>query len=457
MEEQPMTDAVQAYLETHAGEPRALLEQLCRQPSIAAQGIGIAAMADLVEGLLRETGFTTQRLTVPDAPPLIFGELRGRSPYTLLLYDHYDVQPPEPLELWQSPPFEPTERDGKLYARGTSDDKGEIAARLAAIRALRAAEGELPITLKWMIEGEEEIGSPHFEEIIAPHADLLRADGCLWEGSGFDPSGRPNMVMGTKGLLYIELEVDGIARDAHSGMATILPSAAWRLVQALALLRTPAGDVRIGGFYDDVLALTEAEKAAIAAQDDMDDELKSIYGIERFVDGLEGAKLRERGNAMPTCNIAGLLSGYTAAGVKTVLPAHAMAKLDFRLVPDQDPHDIVAKLRRHLEANGFGDIRVNVLGASGPVKTPLDDPFAARVTALAEQFSGRPPSITPITGGTLPFLGALRKLVNVPGLSAPGDPVYWANGAHSPNEHVRLEDLDRAVRFNCHLFRNIAG
>jgi acetylornithine deacetylase/succinyl-diaminopimelate desuccinylase-like protein len=452
-----MTDAVADYLEAHAGEARALLERLCRQPSIAAQGVGIAEMADLVEGLLGETGFTTQRLTTPGAPPLIFGELRGRSPYTLLLYDHYDVQPPEPLELWESPPFEPTEREGRLYARGTSDDKGEIAARLAAIRALRAVEGELPVTLKWMIEGEEEVGSPHFAAIIAPHAALLRADGCLWEGSGFDPAGRPVMVLGTKGLLYIQLETDGIARDAHSGQATILPSAAWRLVQALALIRAPEGDVRIGGFYDDVLELTDAEKAAIAGQADMDAELKATYGIERFVDGLEGAKLRERANAMPTCNIAGLQSGYTGAGVKTVLPAHAMAKLDFRLVPDQDPDDIAAKLRRHLDANGFEDVKLTVLGASAPVKTPLDDPFAARVTALAERFAGQPASINPIIGGTLPFLGALRQLVGMPGLSAPGDPVYWANGAHAPNEHIRLADLDRAVRFNAQLFREIAG
>ena len=452
-----MTDAVANYLQTHGGDARALLERLCRQPSIAAQGSGIAEMADLVEGLLGETGFTTQRLAIPGAPPLIFGELRGRSPYTLLLYDHYDVQPPEPLELWESPPFEPTEHDGKLYARGTSDDKGEIAARLAAIRALRAVEGELPVTLKWMIEGEEEVGSPHFAAIIAPHAELLRADGCLWEGSGFDPTGRPIMVLGTKGLLYVQLEVDGIARDAHSGQATILPSAAWRLVQALALIRAPEGDVRIGGFYDDVLELTEAEKAAIAAQADMDAELKATYGIERFVDGLEGAKLRERANAMPTCNIAGLLSGYTGAGVKTVLPAHAMAKIDFRLVPDQDPDDIVAKLRRHLDANGYEDVTLTVLGASPPVKTPLDDPFAARVTAVAERFAGQRASIAPIIGGTLPFLGALRQQVGVPGLSAPGDPVYWANGAHAPNEHIRLEDMDRAVRFNAQLFREIAG
>src|SRR5579864_5782185 len=164
------------YLETHANEPQALLEQLCRQPSVAAQRLGMEAMADLVEQLLGDTGFQTQRLEVPDAPPAIYGELRGRSPYTLLLYNHYDVQPAEPLELWESPPFEPTVRDGKLYARGVSDNKGEIASRLAAIRALRATGEEFPITLRWIIEGEEEIGSPHFEAIAQKYAAQLKAN-----------------------------------------------------------------------------------------------------------------------------------------------------------------------------------------------------------------------------------------------------------------------------------------
>ncbi len=452
-----MTNALQSYLEAHAGEAQALLERLCRQPSVAAQGLGMAEMADLVETLLRETGFATRRLTTQGAPPIIYGELRGRGPFTLLLYDHYDVQPPEPLDLWESPPFEPTVRNDKLYARGAADDKGEIAARLAAIRALRAAEGELPITLRWIIEGEEEITSPHFEAIIAPHAELLKADGCLWEGSGFSPSGRPDLVMGTKGILYVQLDADGAGRDAHSGAAPILPSAAWRLVQALATLRTPDGQVRIAGFYDDVLPLTPEELAALADQEDQDTELKAAYQVDQFVDGLSGVKLRERVASTPTCNIAGLLSGYTAAGAKTVLPAHAMAKLDFRLVPNQDPHDVLAKLDRHLAANGFGDIQVTLIGAAEPLKTPLDDPFARRVAAIAQQFAGRPPAIAPIVGGTLPLLGALRRHVGVPGLSAPGDPVYWANGAHSPNEHVRLEDLDRAVRFNCHLLQRIGG
>src|SRR5579884_4374370 len=256
------------YLNQHPDEAQALLEQLTRQPSVAAQGLGMAEMADLVERLLQETGFSTQRLHAEGAPTAIYGELRGRSPYTVLLYNHYDVQPAEPLELWNTPPFEPTVRDGNFYARGAADNKGEIAARLAAIRALRATYGELPITLRWIIEGEEEVGSPHFEAIAAQYAALLRADGALWEGSGFDESGRPSLTLGTKGLLYVQLDAQGTAVDAHSGNAPRLPSAAWRLVQALATLKTPDGHVHIPGFYDAVLPPSPAQLEAIAAQED---------------------------------------------------------------------------------------------------------------------------------------------------------------------------------------------
>src|SRR5437867_8304604 len=195
-----MADRVTADLEEDEGEAQALLGLLCRQPSVAAQGLGMAEIADLVEAVLRETGFSTQRLYAEGAPPAIYGELRGRSPYTLLLYNHYDVQPAEPLDLWLSPPFEPTVHDGKLYARGVADNKSEIAARLLAIRALRAVYGVLPITLRWIIEGEEEVGCPHFEAIAANYALLLQADGCLWEGSGFDKADRPILSLGTKGL-----------------------------------------------------------------------------------------------------------------------------------------------------------------------------------------------------------------------------------------------------------------
>ncbi len=451
-----MNSTVQTYLDAHPDEARTLLETLCRQPSVVAQGTGMPEMADLTESVLKDAGFVTQRLYAEGAPPAIFGEQRGRSPFTLLLYNHYDVQPAEPLELWETPPFEPTVRDGKLYARGAADNKGEIAARLAAIHALRAANGDLPITIRWLIEGEEEIGSPHFAVVAERYADLLKADGCFWEGSGFGPDGRPQLVLGTKGLLYVQLDVQGTGSDAHSGSAPILPSAAWRLVQALATLRDPSGRIMIPGFFDDVRPPSEAELAAIADMPDLDNEMRQAYGVERFVDGLSGSALRERLAFAPTCNIAGLLSGYTGEGAKTVLPAHASVKIDFRLVPEQQPEKILVALREHLDAQGYDDITITVHGSAEPVVTPLDDPFVQRIAAIAGRFAEKPAVKTPLVGGTLPLLGSLRRFVGVPGLAAPGNPTYWNNRMHAPNEHIRLADLTQAVRANCAIFEALA-
>jgi acetylornithine deacetylase/succinyl-diaminopimelate desuccinylase-like protein len=449
------SEALDAYLAEHEQEGQEILERLCRQPSVRAQGIGIEEMATLVEGLLRDVGFSTQQLTAEGAPPAVYGELRGRSSYTLLLYNHYDVQPAEPLELWHSPAFAPTVRDGKLYARGASDNKGEIAARLAAIRALRAAHGELPITLRWIIEGEEEVGSPHFEAFASRYASLLQANGCLWEGAGFDAADRPMIGLGTKGLLYVQFDVQAMAADAHSGNAALLPSAAWRLVQALASLRTPEGQVRIPGFYDAVRPLTEAQRAAIADQTDSDAQMKEHYQIQHFNGGLSGVNLRLQAAVTPTSNIAGLLSGYSGEGVKTVLPAKAMAKMDFRLVPDQDPHDILEKLQTYLKAQGYEDIQVTCLGAAEAVVTPMEEPFVEKMTTIAQAYDGKAPAINVINNGTLPLLGSLRRHVGVPGMQAPGNPVYWDSGPHAPNEHIRLSDMTRAVRYNCHMFLSL--
>ena len=447
-----MSGSLTSYLEIHARDAQTLLEQLARQPSIAAQNVGIAEMADVVEHELAETGFATQRLYAEDAPPAIYGELKGQSDYAVLLYNHYDVQPAEPYDLWLTPPFEPTVRDGKLYARGVADNKGEIAARLTAIRALRAVYGALPVTLRWVIEGEEEIGSPHFGAIAEKYSALLQAAGCLWEGSDFDHSGRPEVTLGAKGLLYVQLDVEGTKVDAHSGNAPILPSAAWRMVRALAILRGPDGRVRIPGFYEAVQPPTQEQLAAMADQSDTEAELREAYGITTFVDNLAGLELRKRYSFSPTCNIAGLLSGYTGEGTKTVLPSKAMAKIDFRLVPNQTPDEILARLRSHLDAQGYGDVRVTVFGRAEPTVTSMSDPFVQRILAIAQSFTGQQPSITPIGGGSLPLLEPLKRYVGLPGLSAPGHASYWASGAHAPNEHIRLEDLERAVQFICHMF-----
>jgi acetylornithine deacetylase/succinyl-diaminopimelate desuccinylase-like protein len=404
--------------------------------------------ADLVESLLAEAGFRTRQLVVDGSPPAVWAERPGRSGYTLLLYNHYDVQPVDPIGLWESPPFEPTLRDGRLYARGAADNKGAFAVRLAVIAALLAERGELPIGIRWIVEGEEEVGSPHFDGIAREHADLLRADACLWEGSLRGADGQPSVTLGFKGLLYVRLEIEALQRDAHSAAAAVLPSAAWRLVEALSSIRGLDGRVRIPGFYDAVREPSPAERDVMVRSGPLlERELRTATGVERFVDGIEGAAVAERLSFAPTSNIAGIDSGYAGPGQKTVLPARAGARLDFRLVPEQRPDQVLAGLRSHLEAEGYDDVVVTAVASAEPVATPLDHPFVARVSEVAERVAGTPPLVVPMAGGTLPLLASLRDHVGVPGLSAPDNPVYFGSAAHAPNEHIRLEDLTRAAGF----------
>jgi acetylornithine deacetylase/succinyl-diaminopimelate desuccinylase-like protein len=433
-------DVEQVALET--------LERLCRQPSISTEGLALPETADLVEELLDGHGFETRQLGAEGAPPAVWGEHKGRSPFTLLLYNHYDVQPVEPLELWESPPFEPTIRDGKLYARGAADNKGQIATRLASVRRLLDDAGGLPIGIRWIIEGEEEVGSPHFDELARSYASLLEADAGLWEGSVGRSDGRPVLGLGSKGVLYVRLENRLLESDAHSGLAAIVPSAAWRLVDALASIRGPDGRVRVPGFYDRVREPTGLELQALAEQGDtVEQELREGFGLESFIDGLTGEALQRRLGFAPTCNISGLQTGYAGEGLMTVLPAAARASIDFRLVPDQRPGEIASAVRAHLDEQGFRDVALTVLVSAEPVQTPIDHPFVRRVTEVAAGFSGRPPALTPIGAGTLPLLASLERHVGVPGLSAPDNPTYLGSRAHAPNEHVRLADLRPTVEF----------
>ena len=435
-----------------------LLEQLCRLGSISAEGRELDETAEFVEELLRETGFETRQLRGDDGPAVVWGELRGRSDYTLLLYNHYDVQPVDPLDLWESPPFEPTLRDGKLFARGTSDNKAELAVRLAVVRALRQ-EGELPISLRWIVEGEEEVGSPNFATIVQRNVELLRADACLWEGGGaLLADGRPEIGLGFKGALFVRLHVRLLSTDAHSGLAPIAPNAAWRLIEALTSLRASDGRILIDGFYDAARAPTDAERNAIAAAVSENDEreMREVLGLTTFIDGLTGAPLLERLSYSPTCNIAGVASGYAGPGVKTVLPAEASAGLDFRLVPDQRPRDVFELLRAHLERHGFADVEATLVDAADPAQTPIDHPFVERVARVAERVTGARPSIFPLAGATLPIIAPLQQHVGVPGLSPPDNPVYNGSNPHAPNENIRIADLEPAIRFTEALLQDLA-
>jgi acetylornithine deacetylase/succinyl-diaminopimelate desuccinylase-like protein len=434
-----------------------VLDLLCRQPSVSAEGRALDETAELVEELLAGAGFETQQLRVEGGAPAVYGEQSGRADFTLLLYNHYDVQPVDPLDLWDSPPFEPTRRDGKLFARGTSDNKGELAVRLAAIRALRDEDGQLPIRIRWIVEGEEEVGSTNFDEIVRRNAELLRADGALWEGSSARlPDGRPDIALGFKGALGIRLDLKTLATDAHSSLEAVAPSAAWRLVQALASIRDRDGTVRVRGFYDKVLAATDEEQRAVGAASFSDeDELRETLGLDEFVDGLSGAPLWERASFRPTSNLAGISTGYSGPGFKTVLPAAASAWMDFRLVPDQQPEEILELLRAHLDREGFEDIELTPIVVAKPAKTPLDDPFVRRVVEVAETVSGRPASVMPLVPPTLPIVASLQEHLAVPGLAAPDNPIYAGSRAHAPNEHIRLEDIEPALRFTYELLRSL--
>lgn len=451
-----MNETLAKELEIQTQAFKSLITEYCRLESVAAQNRMMSETADWVEKLLQETGFATRQLQVEGAPNYVYGTIKGKSDFTLLLYNHYDVQPEAPIELWESPPFEVTEKEGKLVARGICDNKAELISRICALRAIQAVYGELPITLKWIIEGEEEIGSTHFDAMTRQYGDLLKTDGALWEGGGFNEKGQAHIAVGFRGLLYVEYSVETMARDAHSGGAHTLPSAAWRLVKALASLKDDNGKVLIPGFYDDVREPTEMEQQAARDNVDLEQEAraKAMYGIDAFLHNRSGYDL-EISVYEPTANIAGFLTGYTEPGVKTVLPAKAMAKMDFRLVPNQRPDDILEKLKTHLEAQGFDDVQVTKLGSGDPVVTPLEGPFVQKIAQICQTFTGQEPKIIPLGGGTLPLLGAMKNNVGVLGISTSGNPAYYGSGAHAPNEHIRVSDIPRAIEFNVFMFTQL--
>lgn len=452
-----MNEELAKELETQVRNFKSLITEYCRLESVAAQNRMLAETADWVEKLLKDTGFDTRQLRVDGSPNYVYGTLKGKGDFTLLLYNHYDVQPEAPVELWESPPFEVTERDGKLVARGICDNKAELISRICAIRAIQAAHGEFPINLKWIIEGEEEIGSLHFDAMTKQYGDLLKADGTLWEGGGFNEKGQAGVALGFRGMLYVEYSVESMKIDAHSGGAHALPSAAWRLVKALASLKDENGKVLIPGFYDDVREPTELEKQASRDNVDLEQEAryKEYCGIDSFLHNRSGYDL-EVSVYEPTANIAGFLTGYTETGTKTVLPARAMAKMDFRLVPDQRPDDILEKLKAHLKAQGFDDVQVRKLGSGDPVVTPFESDFVQKMTQICRGFTEQEPQIKPLIGGTLPLLGAMKNNVGILGISTSGNPGYYGSGGHAPNEHIRVKDIPRAIEFNAFMFTHLS-
>ena len=426
-----------AYLEQNLDQSLAELSRLVAQPSVGAQNLGLKECASLVGEMLKARGFQVQIMETAGAP-VVFGERKGKSDKTLLIYNHYDVQPPEPLELWETPPFEPSLRDGKLYGRGVSDDKGHIVSRLFAIDSILASERDLPCTIKFVIEGEEETASVNLFKFVIDHQDLLRADACMWEFGGVDHTDTPVQYLGLRGICYVELSIDLLSTDVHSGLGgSIFPNAAWRLVWALNTLKSPDERILIPGFYDNIKKPTARDVELLAALEDPTEDYKKRYGVPFFLKGLTGGvDLKVEEIFSPTCTICGLTSGYQGPGSKTVLPAKASAKIDFRLIPDQDPADILRKLRAHLDAQGFTDVEITDLGGDAPARTDPDDPFIQLVAKLAEEVYEMPQKLIPMSGGSgpnHPFVHVLRLPVATAGLGYPD------TKAHAPNENIRID------------------
>ncbi len=435
-------EAFDAYARARTRQYVEELKELVRLPTVSAQGTAIDDTARVVLARARRAGLAAESLTVDAGPPTIVGET-GRGERTLLVYDHYDVQPADPLDEWITPPFEPVERDGYLFARGVSDNKGNLLARLQALEAYRATMGELPLRVRVLYEGEEEIGSAHLAEFVRRNAERLRADGCIWEAGYKDAAGRPTISLGLKGIAYFELRVRGAKQDAHSSVATIIPNAAWRLVWALATLKNERDEILIDGLMDAVRPPT-AEELALLERLPYDEEgTRRIHGVPRFIRGLTGTPLKIKHFFEPTCTICGVSAGYAGPRSKTVLPAVARAKLDFRLVPDLVPELVETLLRAHLERRGFGDVEVVAMHGERPSRWPADSaPARAALSACRAAYRAEP-VVYPLMVGSGPMAQVCDQLaIPVVGFGAGNA----ASANHAPNENIAIADYVDHIR-----------
>ncbi len=431
------------------------LVRLVQQPSVSAKGEGIEDCALLVEQMMRDVGFTTKILRCKNGYPVVYGELnRRRADKTLLFYNHYDVQPPEPLEKWTSGPFSGSKIHGRIYGRGASDNKGNLVSRLSAVRALLEVRDEAPINIKLFAEGEEEIGSPRLESIIKEHKHLLSADAAIWEFGGTDRFGRPNLYLGLKGVLSLELKASGASRDVHSANAPLIPSPTWLLVWGLSCLKDHNEHILIKGFYENALPPSAEDIECMGNIPFEEDELKEELGLSEFLQNKSGLEALKALLYQPTCTINGVMSGYIGEGSKTVLPHHACAKLDFRLVPDQKPSEIFKKLVEHLERNGFGDLDVVKHGSTEPTRTPVNDPFVKLVADTAEKVYNKQAVIYPTSAGSGP-MHLFRNYMGYPVVSV-GCSHPEAN-THAPNENLIIESFVKGTKFIATLIEDFAA
>ena len=429
---------------------------LLRQPSISARWEGVVECSQLLTGIMEKIGIKPRILPMggKHSPPLIYGEiLNPEARRTLLIYGHFDVQPPEPLEAWDSPPFQPTIRDGRIYGRGSADNKGQFFAHFKAIESVLKVNGKLPINVKFLLDPEEEVGSPSLNGFCRENKSLFAADMALNSDGPMDTSGRPRLSFGNRGVLYVEVKARGANQDLHSGnFGGPVPNPAWRLVEFLSSLRKPDGTVAIEGFYENIVPPTPKEREMMAQMPFDEKKFMEKYGLKKFAPP-DDLSYMEKLMFRPTLNIAGFTSGYGGPGSKTVLPSLATLKMDMRMVVNQDPEDIFQKFTKHIQKHGFEDLDVTMVHYYYPSRTSVDHPMAPKFAEAIRQGFQKEPVLIPAGGGSFPG-AAIRNILNIPILSVPYGNADENN--HAPNENLAIDCFKNGIRTTVALFYQLA-
>lgn len=441
--------SLNTYFENNRGEHLNELKEFLRIPSISALSEHKDDMKTAAEWLaesMKKVRLENVSIDETKGHPVVYADwLHAEGKPTILVYGHYDVQPVDPLNLWESQPFDPQVRDNKLYARGASDDKGQVYMHVKAIEALMKTEGALPVNVKFCIEGEEEIGSPNLPEYVLANTEKLAADIIVISDTGMQGPGKPAVCYGLRGLTGVQIEVKGANSDLHSGLyGGGVQNSIHALVEVLDSFRDAEGTILVEGFYDNVRAITEDERAAYAALNFDEEALKKELGVDALF-GEKGYTHLERTWVRPTLEINGVFGGFSGEGIKTVLPAEAGAKITCRLVPDQDPDEIVAKLTAHIEKHKPVGVSVKVteFDKGKPFITPFDHPAIQAAGRSYEKVYNVPTAYVR-GGGSIPIVAAFDEILGLPvvlmgfGLAS--------ENFHAPNEHFHLENFDQGLR-----------
>jgi acetylornithine deacetylase/succinyl-diaminopimelate desuccinylase-like protein len=405
---------------------------------------------------MRRVGLQNVRVIETPGQPIVYGDWLGaEGAPTILFYGHYDVQPVDPLDLWESPPFEATVRDGEIYARGAADDKGQVFMHLKAIEAHLGRNGRLPINIKFLLEGEEEVGSAHLDDFVRDHKQELAATVVVISDSAMFDRGIPSICYGLRGIAYMQIDLRGSSTDLHSGVfGGALANPAFVLAQMIAQMKDRGGHIKIPGFYDAVRPLQEDERQAWAALPFNEKTYRKDFGIPKLT-GETGYSTLERIWARPTLEVNGLVSGFTGEGAKTVLPAVAMAKISMRLVPDQEPDVIAEQFEKYVHEIAPKTVAVKVTRMHGgrPWMAPFDSPYIKAAARAIEKGFGRAPVLTR-DGASIPVVSTFERELGLPsvlfGVGLPDE------NAHAPNEKLDLSNFHNGIIASAYLYEEIS-